>query len=332
MVPVPSVKLPPVSALVPAWNEATRIGRCIQSLLAIDWPQLEILVSAGGNDGTFEVARRYANDRVLVIEQQPGEGKQAALRNLLTLATGDVVYLTDGDSIVPEATFRAVLEPIVEGEAEVVTGNYRPYQHDTVAPFVLYQWSIDRAVERRRGLYSEGVSGANVAITRQALESIGGFDHDVQTGTDYHLARRLRAAGFAIRYVDSSVETEYADGVKALVRRRSRWLRNTFLHGIAFGDYREIVATVRTVAVSAGLLLWPLSWRWTRISGVLLGFSAFGYLLAVRIRYARRLSMEIDVRVGPAYLARLPWYTLLDITASLWPLVDLASRGRRWRW
>ncbi len=330
--PAETDELPAVSVLVPAWNEAPRIGACIESLLAIDWPRLEILVSAGGNDGTYEVAKRYASDRVRVIEQRPGEGKQAALRSLLTLAIGDVVYLSDGDSVIPAPTFHAVLEPIVKGEAEVVTGPYRPYQHDAAAPFVFYQWSIDRAVERRREMHSEGVSGANVALTRRALDAIDGFNHEVKTGTDYHLARRLRAAGFAIRYVDSAVETEYAGSARPLVHRRSRWLRNIVLHGVAFDDYQAIFATARTVAVSAGFLLWPLGWRWTRLPGVLLWFTAFSYLLAVRIRYARRLSAETGLPAGPGYLARLPWYTLLDVTASLWPLLDLASRGRRWRW
>src|SRR5690606_13618117 len=62
--------LPSVSVLLPAWNEASTLGRCLDSLLAIPWPDLEIILCAGGNDGTVEIAKRYAAahpDRIVFL-------------------------------------------------------------------------------------------------------------------------------------------------------------------------------------------------------------------------------------------------------------------------
>lgn len=321
-----------VSVLVPAWNEVEHIAACLESLLAIDWPRFEILVSAGGEDGTYEVAERYAGGQVILVRQQPGQGKQAALRDLLTRASGEVIYLTDADCVMPESTFRSVLDPIVRGEVSVVTGTYRPYRTAVDEPLIFYQWSIDRAVERRRGNQSDGMIGRNAAVARSALDAVGGFEPEVATGTDYHLARRLRAAGYVIRYVDAAVETDYAGSSRQLVRQRSRWLRNLLLHGPTFRDFGGIAATARTIGLSLGFLLWPLIWRRARLPGVLVWLAGFIYLVGARLRYANALATEMSQPIQASYVAQLPLYTLLDALASVWSLVDLMSRSRRRRW
>lgn len=332
--PSRSDRLPSVSALVPAWNEVERIAACVESLLAIDWPRFEILVSAGGEDGTYEVAERYAGERVIVVRQPPGLGKQAALRDLLGRASGEVIYLTDGDCVVPESTFRRVLEPIVRGEVAVVTGTYRPYRAVSDESLVLYQWSIDRAVVRRRGNgdESDGMTGANAAVARSALAAAGAFESEVATGTDYHLARRLRAAGYVIRYVDAAVETEYAVNPGDVLRRRSRWLRNIFLHGTRSGDRALVAAAMRTVALGLAFLVWPLTLPWTRRVGLGLWLAGFGTLIALRARYARTLAADRGVDLPSRFFVRLPGYTALDMIGCVLSIIHLLLPGRRQRW
>lgn len=323
---------PTVSVLVAAWNEAPRIAACLASLVAIPEPSLEILVSAGGDDGTEEIAARYASERVRVIRQQPGQGKQAALRELFALASGKIVYLTDGDTVVSAQTLQAVLGPIVRGEAEAVTGNYRPYATAVLSPLVFYQWSIDRAVGRRSRSEVEGITGANAALTRAALVATGGFAGDVHTGTDYVLARQLRAAGYAIRYVDAGVETEYADGVRLYARRRSRWLRNTFLHGRRLGDRAEVRNSLTTMGIAVVVLAAPATFPLTKRWGGLAWGTLVALLLKRRIRYAADLIRETDAPAPRAFFLWLPFLTLLDQLSSVLALADLLSQTRRTRW
>lgn len=328
----PCGRYPTISVLVAAWNEANRIGDCLSALELITWPCLQVLVSAGGPDGTFDIARRHASERISVFQQLPGMGKQAALRQLFCYATGEIIYLTDGDTIVPGSTFRAVIEPILRGEAAAVTGNYRPYQDAVCAPLVFYQWSIDRAVERHRGPESEGITGANAVITRAALEKAGAFSADVKTGTDYVLARRLRSTGCTIRYVDAGVETEYAESARLFVKRRSRWLRNTFVHGLKFGDQREVRSSMITMGTGlasfAGLPM-ALANKWA--GGLLWGFM-IGLLLSRRLSYATELAAELGIPISSEYFLRLPHLLMLDQLASVMAATDLLSTERRTRW
>lgn len=66
------------------------------ALRALRWPDLQVFVAAGGDDGTLAEARRYADKRITVMEQHPGQGKQGALRVLLPHARGEIIYLLDG--------------------------------------------------------------------------------------------------------------------------------------------------------------------------------------------------------------------------------------------
>ncbi len=323
---------PSVSVLLPAWNDAAMIGRCLESLLAIERADLEIIVCAGGEDGTLDVARRYAGERVIVFEQYPGEGKQGALRRCFARSRGDIIYLTDADCIVPDRVFDAVIGPVADGDVPAATGTSRPLVEQSAAPFALFQWSILDAVEQKRSVSSNGLLGRNCAVSRVAIIEAGAFAEPVPIGTDYHLAKALLAHGQQIRFVPAAVETTYPISPLAFLRQQSRWLRNIFLHGPRYGDRAEIQACARTVALGAGFYLWPLSWRWTRLPGVVLWLTGLTALVALRVRYARSLAARQRVPLDRSYYLRLPWYTLLDIAAWVWPLVDAVSRRRRLRW
>lgn len=96
---------PPVTAVVPARDEADVIGRAIASLAAQDYPGdlRVILVDDGSTDGTAEVARRAGGDRLTVLtgtEPPPGwTGKLWAVRRGIEHAGGAprYVWLTDAD-------------------------------------------------------------------------------------------------------------------------------------------------------------------------------------------------------------------------------------------
>lgn len=330
--PPPAPALPMVSVLVAAWNEASQLDACLASLASLDWPDLEIFVCAGGSDDTFSVARRHVGARMHVSEQLPGQGKQAALRGLFAQSSGAVIYLTDGDTVVTDACFHAVLKPILDSEAEVVTGTYRPFAAALADPLVFYQWSIDRSVERRRSSDAEGITGANVAVTRRALLAAGGFDADVRTGTDYVLARSLRAAGCTIRFVDAAVETEYASDPALYLRRRSRWLRNTLVHGRRTGDAQEVRTSVVTAGLGFALLAGPLTFPLTGKVGAAAWGTLVGIMLRRRLIYARELAMEIRRPAPPGFTRRLPYFVVLDQAASVMSVVDAISKRRRTRW
>ncbi|MEQ1860972.1 MAG: glycosyltransferase family 2 protein [Chthoniobacteraceae bacterium] len=94
---------PLISVLVPARNEARCIERCVRSLLAQDWPRLEVIVLDDcSDDGTGEILRAIDDPRLRVIggaELPAGwVGKNWACHQLAQVARGEWLLFTDADT------------------------------------------------------------------------------------------------------------------------------------------------------------------------------------------------------------------------------------------
>jgi cellulose synthase/poly-beta-1,6-N-acetylglucosamine synthase-like glycosyltransferase len=328
---------PLVSVLVPAWNAAATLDRCLASLLAIDHPPSEVIVCAGGNDGTWEIAERAAEahpQRITLIAQRAGEGKQGALRDCLARARGNILYLTDADCVVPPDTLQRLAKVVTAGEADAATGRYDPLPEQVDDPWVRHQWATLLAGNRGRSAEATGLTGANSAISRAAAEAAGGFREAVSIGTDYHLAKTLLRAGRRIRFVPAPVQTHYPEGLRPYVRQQSRWLRNILIHGPRFAEWSRVFAVAQAIGLGWGLLLWPLSWRWTRRPGAAVWLLTLGWM--VRARHRRQLDLEREEGLQPAGMwvawYRATVYAAADIIAWAYPIIDLAWPRWRLRW
>jgi cellulose synthase/poly-beta-1,6-N-acetylglucosamine synthase-like glycosyltransferase len=323
---------PLVSVLVAAWNEADMIDAHIRAFLALRYPRKELILCAGGDDGTCDLARRHAGSDVVVLEQQPGEGKQGALQHCLEQASGQVLFLTDADVLLDDDSFLRTLAPVAAGDEDVATGLSRPLESQLDLPYVIHQWCTETyAAAIGHSHYVTGIKGTNCALQRTALKALGGFQPGVRIGTDYHLAKQLLAHGYRIRHVPHSVnQTEYSESFVIHARRQSRWLRNLILHGRRFGAPAEVRATLRTAAVGLGMLLLPLVTP-------LLGIVAFcGWTLALahsllsKARYFAFTRAYHRLALDRRYFFWMPLYTLGDFVIWSRPLLDLVLNRERW--
>jgi glycosyltransferase involved in cell wall biosynthesis len=166
-----------ISILIPVYNEILTLPLVIERVLAAALPtgcEKEIvLIDDGSTDGTSELVERYRNSPLMLVHQSIlNFGKGAALRIGIAKATGDVLLVQDGDLEYDPADYIRILEPIVEGRAEVVYGsrflrgvrgmkraNWIANKVLTLAANVLY----------RAGITDEAT--AYKAFTRAAIES-----------------------------------------------------------------------------------------------------------------------------------------------------------------
>lgn len=119
-----------LSIIVPAYCEEKHIGQILAQIDAVDLRGLglhkEIVVCDDGSpDRTSAVVREFApTDSVVKLVRHPvNRGKGAAIRTALREATGDIAIIQDADLEYDVADYPALLEPIVNGRAEVVFGS-----------------------------------------------------------------------------------------------------------------------------------------------------------------------------------------------------------------
>jgi cellulose synthase/poly-beta-1,6-N-acetylglucosamine synthase-like glycosyltransferase len=297
------------------------------------YPSKELILCAGGQDGTYEIARQYTGAQVMVLEQQPGEGKQRALQRCFERATGRLVFLTDADCLLDEESFTRTIAPLLEDSECVTTGISRPLQGQQDSPFVIYQWCVDTYAAARHGEYIYGVLGRNCALKRDALDEIGGFRAEVRTGTDYYMAKLLLKHGYRIRYVrDSTIQTEYAETFSSYVRRQPRWLRNLVVHGRRFNAPGEVWASLRSSLVGLVMLLLPFSFFAVGRIGLYAWCLAFVHSLMAKARFFRFTELRHGVRLDWRGAIFWPVFALVDFVAWAMPLMDYLTPWRRHRW
>src|SRR5439155_16314702 len=110
--PPAPVFTPPVSIVVPAFNEAVGIERAVRSLAASNYPDFElVVVDDGSTDGSAELVERLGLPGVLVV-RQPNLGKPAALNRGIAAARHDVVVMVDADTVFEPQTLGRLVQPL----------------------------------------------------------------------------------------------------------------------------------------------------------------------------------------------------------------------------
>jgi glycosyltransferase involved in cell wall biosynthesis len=94
---------PKVSVVMPVHNEEAYLAEAIESVLAQDYSNLELVVSDDGStDGTVEIAdgfARQAPEKVVVVRGERNEGRPVALNQGLSAASGELIAWLDGDDM-----------------------------------------------------------------------------------------------------------------------------------------------------------------------------------------------------------------------------------------
>lgn len=265
--PPASPRTPPsvgqVTFLVAAWNAAAEIPAFVQAFRALSYPRKDLVLCAGGRDGSLNVARALEGADLVVVEQGPGEGKQRALRRGFPQVRGDVVYLTDVDCQPDDAAVDPLLRALGERGVEAATGIVRPLPNQASSPFVRAQWAITAFHASHASQIAAGLHGANAAVYRTALGRSGGFAQEAPSGTDYTLAKELLRGGATIAFCSASaMPTSYPENLPVYVRKQARWLRNVAVLGARYGAWGEVRAVVITMLIPCVIIMLLIGGLW----------------------------------------------------------------------
>jgi glycosyltransferase involved in cell wall biosynthesis len=123
--------LPPITVVIPAFNEAHRIGDTLATVLDYlrsENPQSElIVVDDGSTDSTAAVVREaFAQSGGIstrLIEHSPNRGKGAAVRDGMLAAKNPIALFSDADLSTPIEETPKLIEPIARGEVDIAFGS-----------------------------------------------------------------------------------------------------------------------------------------------------------------------------------------------------------------
>lgn len=339
--PVPE---PSVSVVLAAHNEAAAIAGRLDNLMALDYPSDRfetIVASDGSDDATVEIAGRYADRGVRVLDLGR-VGKADALNAAVAVATGEIIVFTDANTIFEPQAIRALVAPFADPEVGGAAGDQRYLPSSGAAADGAGErsyWDFDRRIK-----LAESAAGSTVAATgaiyaiRRALFQpviVGVTDDFITSTAVVAQGRRLVFVPDAVAWepVAGSNKLEYGRKVRIMTRGlRGVSARRALLDPRRTGFYavqlishkvlrRLMAVPLLVVAASAPLLAasGPLYLLTTLGAAAVAGLGTVG-LVAPRSRLGRHR------------LASLAAFFLLVNVASLQAAWNLVSGRRIERW
>jgi glycosyltransferase involved in cell wall biosynthesis len=206
-----AAQAPRVSVVVPAHDAAATLGRTLEALAAqdLDGAWEVIVVDDASSDATAAIARTSPGPVTVVSEARLGaaEARNRGARE----AKAAAIAFTDADCF-PTPGWLSAAVTALDG-ADLVQGRVAPDPTVPLGPFDRTIW-----IESERGFYET----ANLIVTRELFERLGGFEDWLDTGGGKHIAEDV---WFGWRAVRAGARTRFAEDalIHHAVFPRSAW-------------------------------------------------------------------------------------------------------------
>jgi poly-beta-1,6-N-acetyl-D-glucosamine synthase len=262
--------LPPVSVILPAFNEGSVIDEAIRSLLRLDYPRYEIIVvDDGSSDQTADKASRYEGDfdgvRVRVYSKSNG-GKASALNLGLRMASYPFIVTMDGDSILAGNTLRDSMHHFLREDVAAVAGNVKVGNRvNLLTRLQALEYVEGLNIPRRAQAAVRAVNivpGPVGIFRRDIVLQLGGYDSDT-FAEDTDLTLKILSRGWRVVYEERAVAyTEAPENIRDLMKQRYRWTRGILqaldkYRGIVWNRQGDAAVRISIVNLLFEILLWP---------------------------------------------------------------------------
>jgi poly-beta-1,6-N-acetyl-D-glucosamine synthase len=224
---------PAVSVLIPAYNESGVIAECVSAALAVDYPELEVIVlDDGSTDDTPGVAAQTGegDPRLKVLRDPVNRGKAERLNLGFARARHELVIVTDADTHIHPAA-PEVLVARMSRSARTVAVAGAPHvtnRRSFLAAFQILEAASIIGLTRRTQALSGRVgvvAGVLGLFRREAVLAVGGYDGRMAT-EDIDLSWRLLLAGWQTTYEPAALAgMEVPSTLRSLWAQRRRWAR-----------------------------------------------------------------------------------------------------------
>jgi poly-beta-1,6-N-acetyl-D-glucosamine synthase len=331
---------PRVSMIIAAYDEEAVIRAKCENTLALDYPAgaLEVIIVAdGSSDCTVEIASAYAGRGIAVMHAPERRGKTAAINRAVAVATGDVLFFSDANTVYRPDTVRVMMRSFADPSVGAVSGRKVILAHGQrdasvgETAFWGYEVMLKKAESTVGSIAT--ADGEILAVRRELFEGIpAGVVHD-----DMYLTLRTVEQGRRVVIEPDAVSAEYAS--KTLLDEFHLKLRYASAGYQMLGMFRHMLLPPRSwfalEFLSHKLLRW-MAWALLILlflaSAVLSGpFYRTVFFFQVAFYAAAGIGWLALGRVKVGFLY-FPLYFAMGNVAGMYGFVRWLTSGQSTQW
>lgn len=319
--------VPLVNILVPAWKEGKLFEDCLSSINNLKYPNLKIIMNAGGNEETIKIANSFkANKKYTILKQGPG-GKMKALNECLNHVIEGIIYSIDADVILTDEILLRMIYPIVNENENVTAGGVRPLAsqaNKTIVKYVLIN-RCDNFKYKFSRYRKNMISGPNSCFKYDVVKAIGKFpDDSLFPASDRFRATIITSKGFKIYWLSDYrgyIYTKYPNSVKEYFFQEFRWRKNALTNLHQKDRKKIIIKFIFLFLISLYILIFPLL-LFINFQFVLIDLMIITSIFYKKIRKYIFLRSTVDeelyVKFGVKFFFYLLLYIYIDVILTIY--------------
>ncbi len=215
------------SILIPCYNEELTIERCVLSCLSQSQPADQIVVVDDcSTDKSAEILKKYAKQVTVVRTPKNTRNKSSAQEYGMGFITGDIVIMTDGDTIMHEDFVKEIVLGFDSPQVGAVSGMVRSMKYNWLTRCRAFEYVISNHIHKLSQSYlgvMMVIPGAAGAFRTDIFRKYLTFDHDTLT-EDLDFTYKLHKHGFHINYTRKAlVLTQDPATLHSYINQMRRW-------------------------------------------------------------------------------------------------------------
>ncbi|ADP77753.1 glycosyl transferase family 2 [Methanothermus fervidus DSM 2088] len=341
---------PPVTILIPCFNEENSIELTATALQFLDYPKYEVIfVDDASTDKTPEKIEEFVknNENFYLLRLQENQGKANALNIALRFVSTPYVVVIDADTILHPSALKALISHFTNEKIGAVTANPIVFNRKSFLGKLqtIEFTSIIGLIKMSQRIFGRifSVSGCAAAYRTDVLIDVGGFSPYSAT-EDIDVTWKIQRLKMEVVFEPDAIVFIHApENFKDYWNQRKRW---------ALGGW-HLLRTHRTIFKNfKESFLWPLyidvilSYVWSfdfvlliiyvvlskilnlgiNISLIAWGGSFLTALGIIQATVASILYRKYDPKI-PQYLIYAPWYFIFFFTINAFAVVRTSYKG-----
>jgi len=325
--------LPIINIVIPAWKEGEIFRKCLKNILTLNYPNLKVIINAGGNKETIDIANSFkVNENFKILLQKKGGGKVKAINDSLSQVGAGLICLIDADIYLTDEDLLKMLFIIVNKNEALVASSLKPHSTQVKKSFVRYLF-INRNTWFRIKFtrYTRNSISQCTLMKLEVMNVVGKFTEKRLIGDGQSMGIDIVEKMYNIYQLNShGVQSfNYPDNLKEYFSQNVRWIQNTYFNIIRKSKIKILIFILLSIE-ALYMVLFPIFLLFN------MGLFFIGILLLVYI-YSKKIRKIIFFKKtsDKAYFGRnkiwffisLIFFIYLDNIIQIYTMFEIIFKG-----